>query len=74
METFPDAAAAVAYGRAIRAEAIARLPELLAAFEKNAAALGAKIIWAKTADEANRFILNLAQKRGVQYVTKENPW
>lgn len=70
MDSFPDPEAANEYGRSIRAEVIARLPELLEEFENNAAANGAKVIWAKTAAEANDFILNLARERGVKYVTK----
>lgn len=70
MLTFPDPAAAIAYGRAIRAEAIAHLPRLLEEFEKNAVACGAKVIWAETAAEANAFIVKLAREHGVRYVTK----
>lgn len=70
LSTFPDAAAAQAYGAIIRGEAIARLPELLEEFEKNALANGAKIFWARDANEANQYIVNLAKERGIQYVTK----
>lgn len=70
MKTFPDPAAALACGRAIRADAVARLPELLEQFAKNARACGAKIIWAETAARANEFILALAREKGVRYVTK----
>jgi len=70
MKTFPDPGAAIDYGRAIRADAIARLPDLLEEFERNAVAAGAKVIWAKTADEANNFILNLARTHGIGYVAK----
>ncbi|MBU4317437.1 MAG: lactate utilization protein [Proteobacteria bacterium] len=70
MQSFPDPDAANEYSRAIRAEVIARMPELLEEFDKNATANGAKIVWAKTAAEANAFIVNLAKERGVTYVTK----
>ena len=70
MQSFPDPDAANEYGRAIRADAVARLPQLLEEFEKNAAANGAKIVWAKTAADANDFVVNLAKEKGVQYVTK----
>ncbi|MBN1381450.1 MAG: lactate utilization protein [Deltaproteobacteria bacterium] len=70
MQSFPDPEAANEYGRAVRAEAVAGMPELLEEFEKNALANGAKIVWAKTAEEANAFVLNLAKERGIQYVTK----
>ena len=70
MATFPDIPAARAYGAAIKAEAVARLPELLEEFEKKATANGAKVFWARNDREANQFILQLAKERGVPYVTK----
>jgi L-lactate dehydrogenase complex protein LldF len=70
LSSLPDIPAAMAYGAAIRAEAIARLPELLQEFEKNALRNGAKVFWARDAKEANGFIKDLAVERGVKYVTK----
>jgi L-lactate dehydrogenase complex protein LldF len=70
METFPDPAAARELGAAIRAESVARLPELLEEFEKNATARGARVIWARDAAEANRFVIELARQNGITYVTK----
>lgn len=70
LATLPDAAAAQAYGAAIRSEALSRLPELLEEFEKNAIANGAKVFWARTAKEAGEYIVNLAKERGAKYVIK----
>jgi L-lactate dehydrogenase complex protein LldF len=70
LSTFPDVAAAQAYGAVIRGEAIARLPELLEEFEKNAMANGAKVFWARDAKEANEYIVNLTKEREIKYVTK----
>jgi L-lactate dehydrogenase complex protein LldF len=70
LATFPDPAAALEVGRSIRAEAIARLPELLEEFERNAAASGAKVLWARNASEANDIILRIAKERNIRYVTK----
>jgi L-lactate dehydrogenase complex protein LldF len=70
LSTFPDIDAAQAYGSAIRQEAMARLPELLEEFEKNALANGAKVFWARDAKEANAYILHLAKEREIEYVTK----
>lgn len=70
MKTFPDPEAALSKAAAIRTEAVARLPELLEQFEKNAIYHGAKVFWARDAKEANTFILNLAKERGIAYVTK----
>ncbi len=70
LSTFPDAAAAQAYGAVIRREAIVRLPELLEEFEKNALANGARVFWARDARDANEYIVQLAKERGIEYVTK----
>jgi len=69
-ESFPDPAAAHAYGQAIRAEAMARLPELLERFEASATANGAKVYWAADGQAANDYIVRLAKEKGVDYVTK----
>jgi L-lactate dehydrogenase complex protein LldF len=70
LSTLPDVSAAHAYGAAIRSEALNRLPELLEEFEKNAIANGAKVFWARTAKEANEYIVNLAKERGAKFVIK----
>ncbi len=70
LATLPDPAAAQAYGAAIRSEALSRLPELLEEFEKNALASGAKVYWARTAEEASEYIVKLAKERGAKYVIK----
>lgn len=70
MSTFPDPDAALELSRAIRADAIARLPELLEEFEKNAIAAGATVLWAHDAAEANEMILKIAIERNIRYVTK----
>lgn len=69
-ESFPDPGAAHAYGKGIRAEAIARLPELLEEFEQRAVANGAKVFWARDRKEANEYIVKLARGHGVRFVTK----
>jgi L-lactate dehydrogenase complex protein LldF len=51
MKSFPDPEAALELGRAIRGEVIARMPELLEEFEKNATAHGAVVVWARDARE-----------------------
>jgi L-lactate dehydrogenase complex protein LldF len=70
MKTLPDVAAYQAYGAAIRAEALNRLPELLEEFEKNAVANGAKVVWSRNAKEADEYIVNLAKERGAKFVIK----
>ena len=70
MGLFPDPAAALDLGRAIRAESVERLPELLEEFEKNATAKGAVVLWARDGREANDHILRIAKERNVRLVTK----
>jgi L-lactate dehydrogenase complex protein LldF len=70
MGTFPDPAAALELGAAIRGEVIARLPELLEEFERNATARGARVLWARNAEEACALVVELARERGIRYVTK----
>ena len=69
-DCFQDPDAVHAYGARIRAEVMARLPELLETFEKQATANGATVFWARDSREANGYILELAKKKGVSYVTK----
>ena len=70
LKSFPDPPAAQAYGAAIRAESVDRLPDLLERFEQKAVANGAEVFWAEDVQEANEFILKLARERGVEYITK----
>ena len=70
MASFPDPTAALELGRTIRAEAVARMPELLEQFEKKATANGAVVFWARDAKEANEYILRLAEERNIKYITK----
>jgi L-lactate dehydrogenase complex protein LldF len=68
--TLPDPAAALQRGAAIRREAVANLPAYLEAFEKNAIANGATVVWARDYREAREFIVGLAEKKGVRTITK----
>jgi L-lactate dehydrogenase complex protein LldF len=68
--SFPDPEAAQDYSRAIRADSIKRLPELLEQFEANAQKAGARIYWAADGKDANAYIARLAKERNVSYVTK----
>jgi L-lactate dehydrogenase complex protein LldF len=68
--SFSDPEAAHRLGQAIRGEALARLPELLETFERNARANGAQVFWAADGEAANRYIADLAERKGARYVTK----
>ncbi|MCU0576335.1 MAG: lactate utilization protein [Desulfobacterota bacterium] len=70
MSSFPDPESAVEQARAIRAEVIERMPELLEEFERNAVSRGARVLWARDAREANDIILDIARQRGITYATK----
>ncbi len=51
-------------------DAIARQPELIAQFKANAEAAGAIIYEAQTAEDANRYIYELCQRKGIDLVVK----
>ena len=57
-------------GHEIRAEALARLPELLEQLEAKLTARGVQVHWAETTDEANRIVLRIGQRRGVKLAVK----
>jgi L-lactate dehydrogenase complex protein LldF len=54
----------------IKTYAIANLDKLLVEFERNITARGATVLWAKDAAEANRYVLDIAQKHNVKRVVK----
>ena len=65
-----DFAALRERGRQIRDESVRRMPELLQEFERNAEAAGAKVLWAKDADSAQRIIADVARRHNVRTVVK----
>ena len=54
----------------IKAWTVANLDKLLDQFAKNLEAKGVKVLWAEDADEANRLVLEIAQKNHVKTVVK----
>jgi L-lactate dehydrogenase complex protein LldF len=54
----------------IKAHTLSRLPEYLEQFEANATRLGAKVHWARDADEHNRIVHGLLAERGVTRLVK----
>jgi len=50
--------------------AIAQLPELVATFQRQAAAVGASVYLARTAEDARRYIAELVQRTGARLVVK----
>ncbi len=59
-----------ARGTAIRARALAKLPELLEQLEANLTANGIKVHWAETTAEANAIVLGILQQAGAKKVIK----
>src|SRR5262249_30640856 len=57
-------------GRAIKADAMARLDELLVQFEEAVQAAGGLVHWARDADEANEIVLRVARDHGADEVVK----
>lgn len=68
--SFSDMDGALEAGREIRKSSVSRLGELLERFEENAKANGAKIYWAKDAEAANEYVLDLINAHEVPFVTK----
>jgi L-lactate dehydrogenase complex protein LldF len=57
-------------GSALKADVMARLPELLEQLEHNVTASGGVVHWARDADEANRIVGRLIKDAGVDEVVK----
>ena len=64
----PDALRAAA--RAIKADVVGRLPELLEQFADNVLAAGGKVCWAADASEANAYIASVAARIGARTIVK----
>ncbi|WP_374157498.1 LutB/LldF family L-lactate oxidation iron-sulfur protein [Mycobacterium sp. G7A2] len=57
-------------GSAIKADVLARLPELLEELEANVTARGGVVHWARDADEANAIVTSLVRAAGADEVVK----
>src|SRR6476661_8508728 len=66
----PDCAALREAGSAIKADTMARLPELLEELERAVTARGGTVHWARDAAEANRIVLDLVRATGETEVVK----
>ncbi|AVM73018.1 LutB/LldF family L-lactate oxidation iron-sulfur protein [Magnetospirillum gryphiswaldense] len=65
-----DWAALRARGAAIKARALARLPDLLEEFERKATANGIQVHWAETTADANNIVLGILTAHGAKRVIK----
>lgn len=59
-----------AAGAALKADVLARLPELLAELERNVTARGGQVHWARDAEEANAIVTELIRATGSAEVVK----
>ena len=66
----PDWEALREAGRAIKADVMARLPELLEELEQQVTARGGVVHWARDAEEANRIVVDLVRATGSTEVVK----
>ena len=70
LAAFPEFPAARERGKAIKDHVVAHLDFYLEQFERNATASGAKVHWARTADEACRIVLEICRAAGARRVTR----
>ena len=54
----------------IKEYAVGNLDRLLVEFERNVSARGATVLWAQNAEEANRYVLEIAREHNVKTVVK----
>jgi L-lactate dehydrogenase complex protein LldF len=66
----PDPDGAIERSREIRRHALNHMPGLLEEFECKAESVGAHVVWARDAAEANAFITSLARARGAHLCVK----
>jgi len=66
----PDADGMRDHLKAIRSATLAHLADHLETFERNARAAGAEVHWARDAAEANRIVVEIAQRHGADMVVK----
>jgi L-lactate dehydrogenase complex protein LldF len=70
LSRFGDWEAARERSAAIRQEAIDHLDQYLLQFEQKVTARGGNVFWAETAEEARRYVVELARARGVKKIVK----
>ncbi len=70
MAAFPEAEALREHARQLRGHTIAHLDRYLAQFAEAVERVGGHVHWAETAEEATRYVAELAQARGVKTAVK----
>ncbi len=69
-EAFADPAAVTAHARAIRADVLRRLPDLLAKLADGVIGAGGHVCWAATAEDARAYVCDVARRRGATKIVK----
>ncbi len=70
LQVFPDADGVRDQARAIRAHTLSRLDEYLDQFVKNVESRGGTVFYAHTAQDAIRYVVDLARAKGVKSLVK----
>ena len=70
LDTLEDADGLRGAARAIKADVIAHLPELLEQFADNLTARGGQVFWASDGAEANEYIASVAKRIGARTIVK----
>ena len=70
LDTLEDADGLRGAARAIKADVISHLPELLEQFADNLTARGGQVFWASDGAEANQYIASVAERIGARTVVK----
>ena len=61
-------------GSALKADVLARLPELLEQFEEQVVAGGGVVHWARDADEANAIVVDIVRQVGEREGSPSSRW
>lgn len=70
LATLEDPAALRAAARSVRTDVLSQLPELLDSWADAFEARGGQVCWARTADEAVRYIVDVVQRTGATTIAK----
>lgn len=70
MQSYPDPKKALGEVAEIRRRSLEELPELLVRFSENAEAAGARVHWARDAEEACQKVVDILERHGAKLVVK----
>ncbi|MGI6549894.1 MAG: lactate utilization protein B [Syntrophomonadales bacterium] len=70
LQSYEDPVQVMREVAAIRTRSVENMPELLERFEERATAAGAKVYWARNAQEANQIITDIVTAKGIKLAVK----